>query len=176
MLVIRQLIGQISFDNDYLNTELQPRPNHNFGYGSWLSYGVLYNWYTSTAGYGKYGSTVVSDTGDICPSGWRLPTGNKTTGDANTLLSYFGQVSTSYYGAQVTGLTGDHLKFPYNMLSGTNTYYIRQTATQATSAGQIQLSNNASNYNNWVINTSYNTISTYESSKFYTNPIRCVAN
>ena len=39
-------------------------------------YGVYYNWYTATAGHGtRNGITSGDVTGDICPSGWHLPTG-----------------------------------------------------------------------------------------------------
>ena len=45
------------------------------------SYGNYYNWYSATAGNGKYenGSDFVAP-GDICPSGWHLP----TSGSAST--------------------------------------------------------------------------------------------
>ena len=41
------------------------------------SYGNYYNWYSATAGYGKYsvGQHYLSP-GDICPTGWHLPTGS----------------------------------------------------------------------------------------------------
>ena len=48
------------------------------------SYGNYYNWYSATAGYGKYGSDYGSSftsPGDICPAGWHLPTGKATTGE-----------------------------------------------------------------------------------------------
>ena len=50
--------------------------------GNVYSYGNYYNWYSATAGHGKYGSSSGSGynaPGDICPAGWRLPTG--TTGE-----------------------------------------------------------------------------------------------
>ena len=48
--------------------------------GNTYSYGNYYNWYSATAGNGKYenGSGYIAP-GDICPSGWRLPIGAKTT-------------------------------------------------------------------------------------------------
>ena len=54
------------------------------------SYGNYYNWYSATAGHGKYtnGSGYIAP-GDICPAGWHLPTGN-TTGEyyaLNTALN-----------------------------------------------------------------------------------------
>ena len=42
------------------------------------SYGNYYNWYSTTAGHGKYGSSYGSGyqaPGDICPAGWHLPKG-----------------------------------------------------------------------------------------------------
>ena len=56
--------------------------NYSAG-GNVYSYGNYYNWYSATAGHGKYGSSYGSSytaPGDICPAGWHLPTG-KTTGE-----------------------------------------------------------------------------------------------
>ncbi|MBP5647982.1 hypothetical protein J6X04_01675 [Candidatus Saccharibacteria bacterium] len=45
-------------------------------------YGNYYNWYSATAGYGKWtsGSDFVAP-GDICPSNWHLPTGGSPDGE-----------------------------------------------------------------------------------------------
>ena len=50
------------------------------------SYGNYYNWYSATAGQGKYenGSGYVAP-GDICPVEWRLPEGKILTGDYSIL-------------------------------------------------------------------------------------------
>ncbi len=48
--------------------------------GNVYSYGNYYNWYSATAGYGKYGDnygTGYHAPGDICPSGWHLPKGGE---------------------------------------------------------------------------------------------------
>ncbi len=45
------------------------------------SYGNYYNWYSATAGHGKYSTSTNNSTvaGDICPTGWTLPeSGDKT--------------------------------------------------------------------------------------------------
>ena len=51
------------------------------------SYGNYYNWYSATAGYGKYGSSYgqgYEAPGDICPAGWHLPKGgNKSQESTN---------------------------------------------------------------------------------------------
>ena len=53
------------------------------------SYGNYYNWYSATAGNGTYSKSSGNSTGDLCPTGWHLPTGN-TTGEyyaMNTAVS-----------------------------------------------------------------------------------------
>ena len=42
---------------------------------SWYAYGNYYNWYSATAGTGTYSVSSGNATGDICPSGWSMPTG-----------------------------------------------------------------------------------------------------
>ena len=52
------------------------------------SLGNYYNWYSATAGNGKNGSDYGSGytaPGDICPAGWRLPTGKPSGGELSTL-------------------------------------------------------------------------------------------
>ena len=52
------------------------------------SYGNYYNWYSATAGNGKYtnGSGYTAP-GDICPAGWTLPTSGSTDNDFATLYT-----------------------------------------------------------------------------------------
>ena len=45
------------------------------------SYGNYYNWYSATAGNGKYSTGGTTASGDICPAGWHLPTGKAVTGE-----------------------------------------------------------------------------------------------
>ena len=49
------------------------------------TYGGYYNFYTATAGWGTTSATSGNTTKDICPKGWRLPTG-----------SYDGEFATLY--------------------------------------------------------------------------------
>ncbi|MBR5388993.1 hypothetical protein IK146_00255 [Candidatus Saccharibacteria bacterium] len=39
-------------------------------------YGIYYNWYTATAGHGTQSKSSGNTDGDLCPSGWHLPTGS----------------------------------------------------------------------------------------------------
>lgn len=77
-------MDQIQFNANNLNTSLTPAYNTNNTTSYWLSYGMMYNWYTATAGNGLYSRSSGSATGDICPSGWRLPTGG-SSGDYSAL-------------------------------------------------------------------------------------------
>ena len=50
------------------------------------SYGNYYNWYSATAGNGRYSTSPnnTSVTGDICPVGWHLPKGGDSDNIANS--------------------------------------------------------------------------------------------
>ena len=57
-------------------------------YSNIYSYGNYYNWYSATAGHGKYGDSYGSGyiaPGDICPAGWHLPTGGSTSAEFGVL-------------------------------------------------------------------------------------------
>ena len=56
--------------------------------GNVYSYGNYYNWYSATAGHGKYSSSSsFISPGDICPIGWHLPTGNRNASAEYILLN-----------------------------------------------------------------------------------------
>lgn len=69
----------------YPGYQMDPETGYTYIVNAWHSYGVYYNWYTATAGYGDkdFGTTdeqplddslyVPSTPGDICPAGWRIP-------------------------------------------------------------------------------------------------------
>ena len=57
-------------------------------YSNIYSYGNYYNWYSATAGHGRYGDSYGQDyeaPGDICPAGWHLPTGGSATAEFGAL-------------------------------------------------------------------------------------------
>ena len=51
-------------------------------------YGAYYSFYTATAGWGTDGVTTGNSPTDICPRGWRLPTGN-SSGEFKTLYDNY---------------------------------------------------------------------------------------
>ena len=89
------------------------------------SYGNYYNWYSATAGHGKYGSSYgqgYESPGDICPAGWHLPKGgNKSQESTN-----------EFWQLIVTGLNGG--TNPANYDSSSRPYYTGTEATPVSNA------------------------------------------
>ena len=69
------------------NTANRATNNPNTNSGSMYSYGNYYNWYSVTAGRGTYSKSSGEVEGDLCPSGWKLPLGNTSTGDISQSAS-----------------------------------------------------------------------------------------
>ena len=87
-------------------TKTQSPINNSYDY-AWYSYGTMYNWYTATAGNGTNSKNNGSVSGDICPSGWHLPTGG-SSGEYASLSSALG-------GNSSTGATNIR-KYPNNFI------------------------------------------------------------
>ena len=60
----------------------------------WYSYGNYYNWYAATAGNGTYSTSTGNVAGDVCPSGWSLPTG-RSGGEFSALDVAMGGTGTN---------------------------------------------------------------------------------
>ena len=89
------------------------------------SYGNYYNWYSATAGHGKYGDNYGQDyeaPGDICPAGWHLPKGANKTNEANN----------EFWTLIVTGLNNG--VNPANYDSSSYPYYTGTEATPVSNA------------------------------------------
>ena len=95
--------------------------------GNCDAYGTYYNWYTATGGNGKYSTgTGVTATGDICPSGWHLPTGN-SSGEFYALNTAINSGSTS----SPSGLVGSPANFVYS-----GYYYGSSAGSRGSSGGE----------------------------------------
>ncbi len=68
-------VDTIQYNTNTLNRNYSPSHNNNSVNRSWYSYGVMYNWFTASAGNGTFDTSNTDVAGDICPAGWRLPTG-----------------------------------------------------------------------------------------------------
>ena len=100
------------------------------------SYGNYYNWYSATAGHGKFVTVSgYAAPGDICPAGWHLPKGgNKSQESTN-----------EFWQLIVTGLNGGIN--PANYDSSSSPYY---TGTEA-----IPVSNVLRSYPNNFVYSGY---------------------
>lgn len=97
---------QVTYNDSAINRSYTASHDSNEARTSWYGYGVMYNWYTATAGNGSYDMTRGSVGGDICPAGWRLPTGD-SGGEYATLSSLTPATNAIY---PDSGL----IKFPNN--------------------------------------------------------------
>lgn len=98
---------QVVFNTNAINRSYTASYDSNEVQSSWYSYGVMYNWYTATAGNGDLAMSSGNAVGDICPAGWRLPTGT-SSGDFRILYN----ASTKTTTIAESGLT----KYPANFL------------------------------------------------------------
>ncbi|MBR3319723.1 InlB B-repeat-containing protein [Candidatus Saccharibacteria bacterium] len=97
---------QISFGTGFITTSNPAKhiitdSDENPQSISWYSYGIMYNWYTATAGQGTYDTASYTTTeGDICPAGWHLPTG--ADNDDSTNDDEFGNLSEALGGLRTS--------------------------------------------------------------------------
>ena len=157
------------------------------------SYGNYYNWYSATAGHGKYGSSYGNGyhaSGDICPSGWRLPKGaNKTNESTNEFWSlivtelnngvnpanYDSSTYPYYTGTEATPVSNVLRSYPNNFVySG---YVSGSSVNDRNSSGNYwSASGNSSNGAYYM--TFYSTYvypGTSNNVKYYGRMVRCIA-
>lgn len=103
-------IDQVLFNANDINrgSSMTSLPSGDGTIYSWYSYGVMYGWYTATAGNGDYAMSSGNVAGDICPAGWRLPTG----GGRGEYVSLTNAVS----GANNMEKNNNLLAFPNNFI------------------------------------------------------------
>ena len=106
---------------NFTNRASNPKTNTN----SLYSYGAYYNWYSATAGHGTYSKTSGITSGDICPSGWTLPTSGSEYMHFSVLdVALGGTGSSSNSGTTPTGaiMSSRYRSYPNNFLYSGNTY------------------------------------------------------
>ena len=101
-------IDRVLFNGNNMNSSMTASPTTNNNSSSWYSYGMMYGWYTATAGNGDFEMASGSVIGDICPAGWRLPTGG-TGGEFESLVNAVG-------GANASAKLDNMLAFPNNFI------------------------------------------------------------
>ena len=116
-------VDTIRFNANAINHGLPASHNSTNSNTSWYSYGVMYNWYTATAGRGTLSETSGNVTGDICPAGWRLPTGG-SSGEYAALNTQINNGSSST-DAGLVKFPADFIyagDYNYNKPGGRNNY------------------------------------------------------
>lgn len=147
-------VNRVLHNTNNINRELTPSYNSNNSSSSWYSYGVYYNYFTATAGNGGYSLATKGATvnGDICPAGWRLPTGYIKSNDLGVLdVKYDGTGINQETGTDGALASARWRAYPLNYIysgeqkesSGYN---------RGNSVGMASASNNTANtaYNLWV--------------------------
>ena len=165
-------------DQSMLNTDnltnraINPTSNSNTNI---YSYGGCYNWYSATAGHGKYGDDYASGytaPGDICPTGWTMPTSGSASTDFGFLSVSFGGTGSSQ--SYVTALSNAFRSYPNNFLysrsvsgasinSGVAGSYWSKSALNSSRAYGLQFRND-------YVYPSHHTLN-----KYYGITVRCLA-
>ena len=101
-------IDNVLFNANNLDRTLTATPDTNDDASSWYSYGMMYGWYTATAGNGDYEMNSGNVIGDICPAGWRLPTGGRN--------GEFVSLTNTLTGSNATETNYNMLAFPNNFI------------------------------------------------------------
>ncbi len=139
------------------------------------SYGNYYNWYSATAGHGKYGSSYGSgytSPGDICPAGWHLPTGGSATAEFGALDVAMG--GTGAY--QSTAEASNRWRsYPNNFVYSGNVNGSSVNNRGANGNYWSSSANNSNNAYNLNFNSSNVNPGTNNFYKYYGRMVRCVA-
>ena len=148
-------IDQVLFNANNVNRSLTATPNTNNNSSSWYSYGIMYGWYTATAGNGDYAKSSGNVAGDICPAGWRLPTGG-SSGEFVSLTNAVGGATASAKNNNLLAFPNNFIysgDYNYNISGGRGTYgrYWSATPTNNVKAYRlgVALSNGATPDGSW---------------------------
>ena len=164
--------SMLNTDNTTLFTN-NVASNYNAG-GNVYSYGNYYNWYSATAGHGRYSSSSgFNASGDICPKGWHLPTGKDATSEFGVLDINLGGTGQGASGNAGKVLSKTYRSYPNNFilpgtLSGSS------ISNRNSSGSYCSASSNAQYYNySWYIAASQATPSVHY--KYPGKSVRCIA-
>lgn len=136
-------IDQVLFNANNINRggSLAPSPDGDDDNSSWYSYGMMYGWYTATAGNGKYETASGNVVGDICPVGWRLPTGGGS-GEFMSLTNAVGGENNMVKNNNLLAFPNNFIysgDYNYNTSGGRGTYGRYWSATPVNRAKAYRL-------------------------------------
>ena len=157
------------------NTSSSYNPTNNV-----YSYGNYYNWYSATAGYGTYDSTIgtrYTAPGDICPAGWHLPTGDVYGANNFVILDIaLGGTGTDSYSS--TTPTGETMSLTYRAYPNNFVYsgHVAGSSVYSTSRGGYWSASGDGTSAN-VMDITYSTVypGTGNGTRYAGRVIRCIA-
>ena len=170
-------------DNLYYNISNIDRSNPadydaNDSGSSWYSYGVYYNYYTATAGYGgsSFATKGAIVSGDLCPAGWRLPTAYTVNDDFGKLdIAYGGNGKSQESGAEAIAGSERWRAYPLNyMFSGEWRGAVGYNRGASSSTTTANTSTAVSTFNLWLRPIAVN-MTANSTNKPRGQTIRCVA-
>ena len=171
-------VDRVLHNTNNINRDLTPSYDANNSSSSWYSYGVYYNYYTATAGNGGFSLTTrgAQVNGDICPAGWRMPTGYTKTNDLGNLDLKYGGTGINQETGNVGALASERWRaYPLNYIySGEQkeaSGYNRGNSTGMNSASNYT---STSSYNLWVRSAGVS-MTANSTSKLRGQTVRCVA-
>lgn len=169
---------RISFSVAEINRNNPASYNDESNVTSWYAYGGHYNWYTATAGNGTNYLGTERTAGDICPSGWHLPTG-RTGAEGSKLDEAMGGngVRNATY-----ALTNHWLSYPVNfVLAGS--YSANETGSARGEQGKLWTSSSSPDGREQGLTIianmygySYFGNNNSTTNKWYALSVRCIAN
>ena len=158
------------------------------------SYGNYYNWYSATAGKGKYSTDTHNSNvaGDVCPAGWTLPIGGQNTVNTNNNFyvlakTLMGNTEPNKYNSNGYGYYDNT---PVNASGDTATKAIRKYPNNFLYSGVVNGSSviNRGSYGRYWSKSAYNSYGAYSlyfysssvnpsdtNGKFYGFSVRCLA-
>ena len=147
--------------------------------GDVYGYGNYYNWYSATAGHGKYSKSSGNVAGDICPAGWHLPTGEKITDDFQVLdiaLGGAGHTSNSDTNPNGQVMYRRWISYPNNFISSGFATGPEISGRNATANYWTSTTYNNSYVYDMHLSRDYVRIGEYnEKRKFHGLTVRCIA-
>ena len=148
---------------------INPNTSLNYGNGS-HKYGIYYNYCAASAGSYCYGNGTSAGTSsgnateDLCPAGWRMPTGG-SSGEYSSLYGYYNTTQTAT----------DTASLQYNLSTPLSGYFYSGSANDRGTDGNFWSSTRYSDYSMYGLHVnSGNVYPTNRYSRYFGVSMRCL--
>ncbi len=147
--------------------------------GNVYSYGNYYNWYSATAGNGKYANgSGYTALGDICPTGWHLPTGVDENGEFGILDIALGGTGRAQGGDAARAMSRVYRGYPNNFIRSGHVY--KESIYGRFDTGyywtpNVWINSSAYNFNISLSGARPGADTMYGDRKYFGQTVRCIA-